>query len=230
MIAAVPLHVLDSMTDPGAWAARTPDGAAASAELAVIADPANLTGDGSLRVTATTAALGHRLERTLPAADLTGFSDLQLVLRADRPADGSPAAPFFAELRLGSAAAPIGAGGNTWHRLLPVRSAGSFELVALALDDLPPAVRGAVTAVRLTVVDAARPVTLLLDRLAAVRESMLADADAALLARLDGLARIDDTPVPALVAEQGAADPQPPYIRLLNYDVVLAETRSQQAA
>src|SRR5689334_14874848 len=98
MIAAVTLHVLDSMTDAGAALY----GAAASAALTLGADPANLTGRASRRLAATRAALGHRLERTLPATDLSGFDDLQLLLRADRPADGSPAAPFFARVRLGS--------------------------------------------------------------------------------------------------------------------------------
>jgi hypothetical protein len=53
-------------------------------------------------------------------ADLEPFADLELSVRSDRAADGSEDRPFFLELRLGSKALAIGAGGNDWHRLIQV--------------------------------------------------------------------------------------------------------------
>ena len=56
----------------------------------------------------------------------------------------------------------------------------------LALDDLPAAVRGAVTQVRLTCLDAGASFTLDLDRITALHPQLLADVDAEQVERLGG--------------------------------------------
>ena len=158
------------------------------------------------------------MERALAPVDLSPFDDLELWVRCDRVADGSEARPFFLELRLGSAALAAGASGNAWHRLIPVTTPDVWQAVPLALDDLAAAVRGAVTQIRLTCVDASAPFALELDRITALRSELLADVDAALVARLGAAA-------PAVVLP-AAPEPAEPFFRITSYGVRPAPERS----
>src|SRR6266536_3055233 len=147
-------------------------------------------GGPTLTIRATADAQGHRVERARAAVDLTSFADLELWVRSDRVADGSDGRPFFFELRLGSA-------GNDWHRLIPVAAQDVWQPVPLALDDLPAAVRSALTAISFTCVDASTPFTIHLDRILAVSGELVGDVDAALLDRLGGKLEVAGAAVPA---------------------------------
>jgi hypothetical protein len=209
--------VLDDLTDLGPWVARSPDGSASTA-IAVGPGPVTRTGSPTARIEASPDALGHRVERELAAVDLSPFDDLELWVRGDAIADGSEVRPFYLELRLGSVAVAAGASANAWHRLVPVTAPDVWQAVPLALDDLAPAVRSAVTQIRLTCVDAAAPFALDLDQLTALRPELLADVDMALVARLGAAA-----PAVVLPAE---AEPAPPFFRITSYGVRPAPERS----
>jgi hypothetical protein len=214
--------IVDDLADPGAWTPRAADGSPSTVVSVGRGPDQRLTGP-TLRIAAGAGAAGHRVDRTLAApVDLSAFDDLELWLRSDRAADGSDAQPFFLELRLGSAASPVGAAGNAWHRLLPVGP--GWQCVPLALDDLAPAVRGALTQIRLTCLDGAAPFALDLDRLVAVRPELLGDADAGLVARLGGRVEIQHAPVLAVVAP--AAPPPEPYLLITSYAARPAPERS----
>lgn len=215
--------VIDDLGDLAAWRARTPGGAA-SAELTVGAGTITRLGEPTLRISGTAAALGHRAERTFDAVDLSEREDLRLSVRSDRPADGSAARPFFLEVRLGSGQLAIGAQANGWHRLVPIPSAGAWHSIPLALDDLPAAVRNAASAIRLTCVDAAAPFVVHLAALVAVRDEMLADADAAISGRLAGRVEVGGVAAPAILEPDAA--PNPPFLRIRNYGVRPAPERS----
>jgi hypothetical protein len=170
------------------------------------------------------AALGHRLERSVTATDLTGQTDLQLWIRADRAADGTEGHPFFLELRLGSAAAPIAAGSAAWHRLIPVAIAGQWLSVHVSLADLPAAVRSAVTEIRITCVDS-RPFVAHLDTIAAINDEMLVDVEDALVRLLGGRLRIGGALVPCVIVPAPLL-PDEPYLRISSVDVRPAPERS----
>jgi hypothetical protein len=161
---------------------------------------------------------GHYLERAGPATDLRGVTDLLLWIRCDRFADGTADNPLFLQVKLGSAAMAVNDPGNPWLRLVPVAQSGVWQPVPMSLGDLPAAVRGAVTTLRLTCLDAGTGWSADLDAILAVQPEVLADADAALLARLDQQLQLDGNPVPAFLVPQAAA-PQPPAFRISNYDV-----------
>lgn len=209
--------LLDGLADAAPWAAFEGDGVTPSALLSLVIDPAihRFGRDaGSGRIEGGPGALDHHLRRSLGNLDLTSHDELRLWVRADRLADGTPERPFFLEARLGSALLPIGDPQNTWHRFLPVPRANAWDLVSLALDDLPADVRGAVSRLELRCVDDTVPFALLIDDLAAVREEMVADAEAALVAELDGRLIFGGNPVPAHVENVGLAPPPLPYVRI----------------
>jgi hypothetical protein len=187
---------LAAFTDATAWTA-TAAGGGASALVTVTAAAGHRPGVPGIRVTVDGGAVGDRLERALPAADLDDLDDLQVRLRSDRVA--SPEGGFGLELALGSAALAVDAGGNTWRRLLPVSTTRRWETVVATVTDLPPAVRSAVSRVRLTVVTD-EPCTVDLSGLGALRYDLLGDVEAALVARLDELVELDGDPVRAVVA------------------------------
>jgi hypothetical protein len=215
------LLILDPMTDAGPWQAKAPGGTQSQLLSAAV--------DNGLVISAQAGAVGHYLERTLPApVDLSAHSDLQTWLSADREATGNAASPFYLELRIGSAGAAIGSAPNTWQRYLPVQQAGVRSLVTLALGDLQPSVRGAVTTLRLTCTDGSAPFAARLEQIAALDEQILADIDAALLARLDRRVTAQGAQVQAILAETGATLPNPPYLRITNFDVRTADERSSQ--
>ena len=138
--------VVDDLTDPSAWEATAPDGGASDA-LVVEPGVVERLGGPTLAVRAEAPVDGHRAERTVAAVDLSLRSTTS-TLGARRPhcGRGSAARPFFVELLNGSAAL-LGAGAaNAWQRFIPlVKVPDVWQAVPLALDDLAPAVRSAVT-------------------------------------------------------------------------------------
>lgn len=176
-------------------------------------------------MSAAAGATGHYAEGTLAAANLSTFTDLQLLASAAGQA-GSAVSGW--ELRLGGAgAAAIGTGANNWARLIP--SSGPLgSLVLVSIDDLVPPARAALTKVRITRLDPA-PGELQLLSVAALREEMLADVDAALVDRLTGATAGGEGPIPAVVAEAGVSLPKPPYLRITNFDVRPAPERDSQS-
>ena len=226
------LQIVDAMNNAGAWNALAPNGATPSTEISA-ADETNQIRYGadahSLRVAASGNAQDHLLRRTRAALDLSAFGELRLWIFSSRIADGSASQPFFLELRLGSAALALDAPGNTWHRYLPVARAGTWELLRLSLADLAPAVRSSLSALQLRCIDAALPFTCVLDDLAAVRDEMLADADAALLARLHERITINGTAVPALLYVPGVTAPSQPYIRITQHHIAFADERTSSS-
>lgn len=216
------LLVLDTLADPGAWAAHEPSGAA-SALITVTAAPAPAAG---LMIAAQANATGHYVQRTLLApVNLDAFTDLLLTATAD---DETDAGTSGWELRLGGAgAAAIAAAANTWARLIPSPGGPLGSLVLVSTDDLVPDARTALTTLRLTRVTSS-PGELQLASVAAMREEMLADVDAALMARLTGATAGGEGPVPAIVAEAGVAPPPMPYLRITNFDLRPAPERDPQ--
>jgi hypothetical protein len=215
--------VVDDLTDLTPWSAHAPNGSASTA-ISIAHGAVTRLGGQTMRVEVGSDALGHRVERTLAALDLTRFDDIELWVRCDRAADGSEAKPFFVEVRLGSAALAIGANGNAWQRLIPIAAPGTWQAVPLALDDLPAAVRGSVSQIRLTCVDASAPFALELDRITALRPELLADVDAALIDRIGGRLQVRNAAVPAVVLP-GDAPPEP-FFRITSYGVRPAPERS----
>ncbi|HEY3079209.1 MAG TPA: hypothetical protein VGM69_04820 [Chloroflexota bacterium] len=220
---------VDPMDNPALWPTSAPDGTAPSPELSVAAETGHVRfgADGvSLRLRGTTAALDHRARRDLAGLDLGELDELRFWAQSDRPADGSLARPFFLEVRLASAAMGLADPANGWHRLVPIATANAWELVRLSLADLPAAVRSAVTTLQLRCVDATAPFTLYLDDLLAVREELIADVDAALLARLHGRLTLGGAPVPALISHpENPPTAAIPSIRLTQYGIRLALER-----
>lgn len=191
----MPMSSLDAFVQLAGWQALQPDGVTPSTDLTITEDTLGETPAGdhhSLMVAGSTGAQDHIARRSLPATDLGDFDELRLVLQGDRRTTGG----FYLELRLGSAALPIGAPGNAWHRHVPV-STGGWEVVRLSLIDLPPAVRSAVTMVQLQCIDAGADFTLRLDEALAVRPRMLPDLEQALFTRLHQQTSLSGNPVPA---------------------------------
>ena len=137
-------------------------------------------GTASNRLTALTGATGARAE-FLPAVplNLAAYSELRLWVRATMRADGSPARPFALEFSyLDAADAP----GEEHRWFVPVNEPGTWEQRRIGIETDR---RGAITRFRFTCLTD-RPFVCLVDELLAVRDEMLADAEAALVERLDG--------------------------------------------
>jgi hypothetical protein len=210
------------------WSALQADGVTASAAITLAQDNAAATPSGDARSVRIACAAGSATHiarcRIMPAQNLDSFDELRLVLRSDRAATG---APFYVELRLGSAALPIGAPANTWLRRLPLTGDNRWDLVRLTLDDLPAAVRAALTRMELQVLDATRPFTLQVDEALAVQPRMVADAEAALVARLHQRFVLGAAAVPARTIPAGGALPvQRPLIAILPLALRQAQERS----
>ena len=218
--------VVEPMNDATQWTALQADGVTPSVDL-TIADDATLAGHGpdgvSQLITASAAATGHMLRRSLASVDISGFSELRLSMRSDRRA-GETDLPFFLELRVASAAIPLGDPNNTWRRLLPVAAERRWETVKLSLDDLPAGISTAVDTIQLRCVSADPPFTVNIDDVTAVQPEMIADAGRALEGRLSGIV-VGGTPVPALV--RSAAEPLPaaPALDIVNTDIQYAPAR-----
>jgi hypothetical protein len=157
-----------------------------------------------------------------PALDLRGAHEIRLWLRSTRPADGSPGRPFY--LSFEATTDPPGPHPQ-WHRLLPVSRADAWELHRLWLGDMPPALRAAVGFLRLRSLDPTVAFRADLAELLAVRPEPIADVDAALLERLDGVyaVRVAGVPtsVPAVVdVPEAAANPAAPYLLVTPWSVL----------
>lgn len=202
----MPILALDALAQLAGWQALQADGVTPSPSLVIAEDLASETPSGDqhcLTLAFDTTALDHIARCTLPAVDLDDFDEIRLVLRCDRSAMSA----FFLELRLGSAALPVGAPGNAWHRRVPVASANGWEVARFSLSDLPAAVRGAVDTVQLQCINAAQAFEFRIDQALAVRPGMLADVEQALFARLHQQASLLGVPVPAELVVAG--DPWP---------------------
>ncbi|GAA4699618.1 hypothetical protein [Phytohabitans rumicis] len=217
---------IDALAAAAQWTAVRADGVTPSTDIA-IHDETVVVGEGpdgvAVRVTATAGAGGHALRRSIPAVDISGHTELRLSIRADRAA-GHGGAPFFLELRLGSAAVPLGDPDNHWHRLLPVGTALVWESVRLSTHDLDPGVATAVNAIQLRCVATGRPFTVYLDDLVAVRPQMLADTDRAVVDRLSGISLAGQA-VPVAVRAAGDPLPDAPAIDIVHIDLRFAPAR-----
>jgi hypothetical protein len=223
----MPSTLIDDFGSLAPWQALTPANTPSPDIVLALDDPSPAlpAGGKSLRADIALTATGHRIERTLPATDLGPFPELRFWIRGSH----ASAEPFRLEIRLGSVALPINGVGNDWHRRLPIASAGRWTLVRLALDDLPAAVRGAVTRIALFVLPGDDAISISLDDLRAAAPQMVVDADAAVVAALDGGLSIGGTPVPAVLDIPGVALPATPCIRIVNYDATPADTLGSQA-
>lgn len=212
----MPFLSLDSFAAPLQWAAfdaaNNPSG---QIVLTVSADghPQAATAD-AMRLAIGSGAGGHVVRRTIPATDLSTFSDLTLWAQADSSAGQNPNAEFRLRLALGSAALPIGDPGNTWHRYLVLPRAGSWNYLQFELDDLPPGVRSALTTIELSVAAIGAAHELRLDGLEIQTRAMVADAEAALLATFDGQFTLGGNLVPAVIAPDLAANPAQAHLKL----------------
>lgn len=207
---ALPSLALDPFSTLAAWQALAADGVTPSTAMALSANAALDTPSGdhqSLSLSASSAALGHMARCSFAPVDLSPYDELRLVMRASRaaPAQSSTgtATAFYLELHLGSAALPTTAAANLWHRRLPFNGADTWDTLRISLDDLPAAVRGALSVAELRCIDASQPFVASIDEAMAVRPSMLVDVEAALQARLHQKVSVAGTPVPAVVTVAG---------------------------
>lgn len=223
--------ILDAMDAPGQWSALAPDGVTVSTELLLSSDATHFrygADQRSGRITGSTNAMQHRLRRSLANLDLNPYEEIRFWVWSNRPADGSPERPFFLEARMGSAALPIEAAGNTWRRAVPVSQVSSWELVRLTLGDLPAGVRGAANSMELRCLDARQAFVCHLDDLAAVRERMIGDVDEALLARLHQQLSVDGNLVRAVLAHpEHPPTTVEPYMLLRQYDLQYDSERTR---
>jgi hypothetical protein len=226
--------LLDSMNNPAVWSVVQADGLTVSTAIAIAADPNEyqLKDDRtSLRITVSAAAAGHRLVRTLAAQDLSAIPEIRFWIRANRATASTTPESFFLRLRLGSAAAPAGNAANTWVRNIPVRQVNSWELVYVSLDDLPPAVRSAVTAIDFQCDPGDPAATFNLDSIMAVREELLSDIEAALVSAVhEKVLAPNNVKVPAVVHNPDGAVPAPPQVRIYLTEMRADESRNTQFA
>jgi hypothetical protein len=222
----MPHLLLDNFDVPGVWIARDPANNP-SAEIVVTADLQThpfARDPSAIRVDIHAGATGHALRRVLAATDLSSHDDLTLWYRSDVAATAAPTDPVRLRLALGSAALPIGAVGNDWLRYLRTERAGVWAYGVFDLDDLPNAVRTALTTIELQVVATDGAHTIILDALEALTPRMVADTDAALLTRLDAQLALGGSPVPVVIAPDTAPPPllppppNRPSIRLVQYE------------
>lgn len=224
----MPSITIDSMDDATPWSAFAADGVTPSTELSLVIDtsrPRPGADPSAGLITASSNALNHTLRRSLAALDLSQFSDLRFWIYSSQAADGSANRPFFLEIRLASVALPLSDPGNTWQRYVPISQKGVWEPVRVTINDLPAAVRSAVTEIQLRC--AAVPFQCDLDDIIAVQDAMIADVDAALAALLNGLLVIGAAPVPAVLhPANGTLTQARPYFEITNYDIVYCRERT----
>ncbi|MEO6218619.1 MAG: hypothetical protein ABIO86_21515 [Sphingomonas sp.] len=212
----MPFLTLDSFDAPLQWTAL--DAAdAPSAQIVLSAVPQGhpmAVATGAMQVEISGGAAGHRLERALPATDLSSYTDLTFWACSDSITGSEPGADYRLRLELGSAALPIGAPGNDWHRYVAPLGRVGWSYLRFLLDDLPPAARAAVTTFSITVEAIDGPHMLRLDALEAQARQPSSDAEAAMLAMLDGQLDVGGNPVPAVIAPDAAAAPAEPFFRI----------------
>jgi hypothetical protein len=224
----MPSIIVDSMDNAAPWSAFAPDGVTPSTEVSLTIDsskPRPGADPTAGLVTATSNALNHRLRRNLGPLDLTKFSDLRFWVYSNRAADGTPNRPFFLEVRLASAAMALTDPGNTWQRYVPVSQTGVWEPVRVTLNDLPAAVRSAVSVIQLRC--PAVPFQCDVDDIIAVQDEMVADVDAALAAQLNNILVLGANPVPAVLhPANGTLTQARPYFEITNYDILWCRERT----
>lgn len=224
----MPHLLLDNFDTPGLWSARDP-GDNPSAEIVIGADtqPHPFAEDpDAVRLDIQSGATGHLIRRAIQATDLTGFDSLTLWHRSDVSAAGTSADPLRLRLALGSAALPIGAAGNDWVRYLTAERADVWAYSVLALDDLPNAIRGALTTIELQIAATDGAHSLHLDGLEAQTPRMVADVDAALVARLDAQLILGGLPVSAAIEPAAPVAVGQSAIRLVQYEATRNEKRA----
>jgi len=214
---------MDGMDDASRWRAFAPDGVTPSNALGMTDDVVVFRYGADHKsglVEGANTALNHALRRTMAATNLADFETLCFWIKSNRAADGSPARPFFLQMRLASASVGLNAPTNTWSRFIPIAQANEWEYARLSIDDLPAGIRNAVTVIELRCVDASVSFTCNLDDMIAVRAEMIGDADAALRARLHEQLTLNGAQVPAIIYfPDNPAPPNAPYFRILNYDI-----------
>ena len=212
----LPFTVLDDFAAPLQWSALDPLSAPSTEILLSAVDSAHpqAAAPGAMRADIASGASGHRLQLDIAATDLSAFDDLTLWARSRSRAGTTPGADFLLRLELGSAALPIGAPGNDWHRYLAPLGGNDWHYLRFALDDLPDAVRSALTSVRITVAATSTGHALHLDGLEAQTRRAVGDAETAMLALLDGQLMLNGTPVPAAIPPDTVANPAQPFFRL----------------
>lgn len=224
----MPSIIVDSMDNAAPWSAFAADGVTPSTELSLTIDTSKQRLGGATTaglISATANALNHRLVRNLGPLDLSNFGDLRFWIYSNRPADGTPGRQFFLEMRLASAAMSLTDPGNTWQRYVPVSQTGVWEPVRVTLNDLPAAVRSAVTVIQLRC--SAVPFQCDIDDLIAVQEEMIADVDAALVLQLNNLLNLGGNPVPAVLhPANGTLTQARPYFEITNYDILWCRERT----
>lgn len=216
--------VIDAMNDATKWSAVAPDGVTPSDQLTVDDDTATF-GTGadrvSARISAGEMAVGHALRRTIPATDLTGFTELRMSIRLPRPRVASPGR-FLLELRLGSADIPLGADADAWHRLVPVDVANRWETAYFSIDDLPPEIASALTQIQIRCLQSS--FVLNVDDVVAARPQLLLDCDRAVIAAL-GQVRVAGAPVTVAVRAADEASPSAPGLNVRQVDAQYAPHR-----
>jgi hypothetical protein len=214
-------RIVDSMNDAAPWTALAPDGVSASTQVTMVADPhtAGWGPDGvSARITAGAGAGGHRLQRTFAPVNLSEFTELRLSIKTH----SAPGGGLVLEVRFASAAVAFDDPANGWHRLIPTQARRGWTGVRMSLDDLPAAVANAVTGIRLRCL--AAPFVVHVDDVIVVRPRPLADADAALLAALDGI-KLGAQPVVAAIRTPAQPLPAAPAVDIEQFDIRYAPGR-----
>jgi hypothetical protein len=214
--ADLPFLALDGFDAPLQWAALdVADAPSAQIVLSPVLQghPQAVTA-GAMQVEILGGAAGHRLQLDLPATDLSAFTDLTFWARSDSVTGSDPGAEYRLLLQLGSIALPIGAPGNDWQRYVAPLGGVGWSYLRFLLDDLPAAARSAVTEIAITVEAIDGTHTLWLDALEAQARRSSSDAEAAMLAMLDGQLDIGGNPVPAMVAPDAPAAPAEPFFRI----------------
>jgi hypothetical protein len=226
----MPSLIIDSMSAAAPWSAFAPDGFTPSAEISLAVDslrPRPNADPSAGHITATANSLSHTLRRNVGPLDLTNFDELRLWIYSNRPADGTPARPFFLELRFASGALSFGNPANTWQRFLPVSQARVWEPLRLGLGDLPAGIRSGVTQIQLRSVLAGSSFDCYLDDILAVLDRMIGDVDIALLAQLDKTLVLAGAAVTAVLhPANGPLKQARPYFEITNYDVVYCRERT----
>lgn len=227
----MPSITIDSMSSAAPWSALAPDDVTPSTELSLTIDtsrPRPNADPSSGRISGTANSFDHRLRRTLPATDLTGFDELRLWVMSDRAADGTAARPFVLEMRLASAAIGFSDPANTWRRSLPVTQPRTWQPVRLSLLDLPAGIRGAVTQMELRSIAPGVAFQFYVDDIVATLDRMIADVDAALLAQLNNVLSVSGTAVPAVLhPANGKLAQARPYFEIMNYDIMYSRERTE---
>ena len=225
--------LLDGMDEAPAWSALGPDGVTPSTAIQLTNDPTDSrygADSTSGRLTASTGALNHRLQRTIPATNLSNLDEIRLWFKSNRRSDGSDSYPFYLQFRLASDAMKFDHPANQWARYFPVSQTRDWEMIRFTLGDLPAGVRTALTSMQLRITNAGASLACHLDTVLAVREQALADVEAALVARLDQKVSVNGTGVPALVFDpDDDAAPALPHIRITPADIQWAGERTMVA-